>query len=331
MKTIVTIFLFLPLCFYAQQKQNNFYYIDSKVESIPFAKADELAKQLAGLGKNEYEKVRAIFRWITEHIDYNVRIFNRNKTNPGLFYEEPDDSSAALPSLDERVAAKVLYKKIAFCDGYSRLFKTLCEHAGIKAEVIHGYARTNTARRFAVNHTWNAVYIDSAWHLLDVTWASGSITWANEYVKQYNDFYFLTPPGDFIQDHYPEDPQWTLMSDPPLYREFNQSPFRHSGFIKAGINSFFPAKGIIDVSVGDTIVVELKTRTQLRNFYVSESPVFDTAQATKPLLSVKGEKFFFKYNITHATGDWLYVYCNDELALRYKLNTKKEMVKTDIK
>lgn len=324
MKIILTIFLFFPLCFYAQQKQTNFYYIDSKVESISFAKADTLAKQLAALGKTDLEKVRAIFRWITDHIDYNVRIFNRNKTTPGLFYEEPDDSAAALPSLNERVAAKVLYKKIAFCDGYARLFKTLCDHAGIKAEVIHGYSRTNTARRFAVNHTWNAVYIDSSWHLLDVTWASGFVTYANEYIRRYNDFYFLTPPGEFINDHYPEDPLWTLMSAPPLYREFNQSPFRHSGFIKAGINSFFPAKGILDVALGDTLTIELKARKQIRNIFVAESPVPDTSRfIIIPLLSNTNEKVSFKYNITPATGEWLYVFCNDELALRYKLNIKK--------
>jgi transglutaminase-like putative cysteine protease len=34
-----------------------------------------LAKQLASLGKTDREKVRAIFRWITEHIDYNVMPF----------------------------------------------------------------------------------------------------------------------------------------------------------------------------------------------------------------------------------------------------------------
>ncbi len=323
MKFFLAILFFLPLRFYSQVGQSNFYAIDNKVELIPVAKADELAKQLALLGKTDCEKVRAIFRWITEHIDYNVRSFNRKKTTTSLFYQEPDDSTAALPSLDERVAAKVLYKKIAFCDGYARLFKTLCDHAGIKAEVIHGYARTNTARRFAINHTWNAVYIDSNWQLLDVTWASGSVSWADEYVKQYNDFYFLTPADEFIKDHYPEDPQWTLMSDPPLYREFNQSPFRHSGFIKAGINSFFPAKGILDVALGDTVTIELKARKQIRNIFVSESPVFDTAQVMIiPPLSKVEEKISFKYNITLATGEWLYVFCNDELALRYKLNIK---------
>ena len=330
MKFFLIILFFLPLRFYSQVGQTNFYAIDNKVESIPVAKADELAKQLASLGKTDREKVRAIFRWITEHIDYNVMRFIRGKKKPHSFYNEPDDSSVALPSLNERVSAKVLNTRVAFCEGYSRLFKTLCDHAGIKAEVIYGYARTNNNRKFAVNHTWNSVFIDSSWYLLDVTWASGVVSYGNEYIRQYNDFYFLTSPSDFIRDHYPEDLQWTLLSDPPVYREYAQSPFRYSGFIKAGLSSYFPAKGVIDVSVGDTILIELKARREVRDFLISESPVLDTAQLTRfSPVNTSGEKLVLKYNITTATGEWLYVFCNEELALRYKLNVKKEIVKAN--
>lgn len=326
MKILLCIFLFLPLCFFAQTKQDDFYKIDNAVSSIPVAKAEVLAKQLASLGKTDREKVRAIFRWITGHIDYNMIVFNRSKKVVPVFYEELD-SNAALPSLNEHVAAKVLHRKIAFCDGYARLFKTLCDHAGIQSEIIFGYARNNYTKKFGVNHTWNAVYLDSSWHLLDATWASGFISYSNEYIKQYNDSYFLTPPEQFIRDHYPEDLQWTLLAEPPVYREFSQSPFRYSGFLKAGVTNHFPAKGVIEATVGDTIQLELKTKRELTNFYVTTSPVFDTTQlAIKP--TANGEKFFFKYVITPETGNWLYVFCNEELTLRYKLNLKKAIATT---
>jgi len=329
MKFFLAILFFLPLRFYSQG-QSNFYAIDNKVGSIPVTKTDELAKQLASLGKTDREKVRAIFRWITEHIDYNVMPFGQRKKIPRQFYNEPDDSNVALPPLNERIAAKILNTGVAFCDGYSRLFKTLCDHAGIKAEVIYGYARTNSNRRFAVNHAWNSVYIDSTWYLLDVTWASGVISYGNEYIRQYNDFYFLTPPSDFIRDHYPEDLQWTLLTDPPVYHEYGQNPFRYSGYIKAGVSSYFPAKGVIEVAVGDTIVIELNARKEISNFFVSESSVPDTTQLTKfSSVNTRDEKLVFKYNITTVTGEWLYVFCNEELALRYKLNVKKEIVKAN--
>ena len=328
MRTLALILLLFPASAYAQQRHDNFYQIDDRVGSIPIANADTLAKQLAALGKTDREKVRAIFRWITEHIDYNVMPFGNSKKISRQLYKDPEDTGLVLPPLNERVAAKVLKNGVAFCEGYSRLFKTLCDQAGIKAELIYGYARTNNNRRFAVNHTWNAVYIDSAWYLLDVTWASGVVTYGNEYVRAYNDFYFLTPPAEFIRDHYPEDPQWTLLKEPPVYREYAQSPFRYSGYTKAGVSSYFPVKGVIDMAVGDTILIELKAIKEIRNFFVSESPVFDTTLLTKiSPVNLSGEKLVFKYNITTNTGEWLYVFCNEELALRYKLNIKREIVK----
>jgi len=330
MKFFLIILFFLPLRFYSQVGQTNYCAIDNKVGSIPVAKTDSLARQLASLGKSDREKVRAIFRWITEHIDYNVTPFGQRKNVTRQFYKESEDSSLALPPLNERIAAKVLNTGVAFCEGYSRLFKTLCDHAGIRAEVIYGYARTNSNRRFAVNHTWNSVFIDSSWYLLDVTWASGFVTYGNQYIRQYNDFYFLTHPDEFIREHYPEDLQWTLLKDPPVYREYGQSPFRYSGYIKAGVSSYFPARGVIDVAVGDTIAIELKASKEVRNFFVSESPVPDTTQLVEisPVIS-SNQKLVFKYNITTTTGEWLYVFCNEELALRYKLNVKKEIAKAN--
>lgn len=328
MRTFALILLLFPGWIYAQQKHDNFYEIGTRAGSIPIANADTLAKQLIALGKTDREKVRAIFRWITEHIDYNVMPLGQRKNVARQFYKEPEDSSVALPPLNERIAAKVLNTGVAFCEGYSRLFKTLCDHAGIKAEVIYGYARTNNNRRFAVNHAWNSVYIDSSWYLLDVTWASGVVSYGNEYIRQYNDFYFLTPPSDFIRDHYPEDLKWTLLNDPPVYREYGQSPFRYSGYIKTGVSNYFPAKGVIDVAVGDTVLIELTARKEISNFFVSGSPVLDTALLTK-FSPARDDKLVFKYNITTATGEWLYVFCNEELALRYKLNVKKEIVKAN--
>jgi transglutaminase/protease-like cytokinesis protein 3 len=316
------IFLLFP---FASIAQSGFYGIDSKVAEIPFSDAKTLSQNLASLGKTDKEKVRAIFRWITEHIDYNIRPLGRTRGTPPKYYDAGDDTATTLAPLDERIAAKVLYKGVAFCDGYSRLFKTLCKFAGIKAEVIFGYARANTSRRFGVNHAWNAVYIDSSWYLLDVTWASGVINFSNQYVRQYDDSYFLTPPEAFIRDHYPEDPQWTLVSDPPVYREFARSPFRYSGSIKLGLNDYSPSKGVIEGIVGDTITIEFNTRAEVRNFYVSESPVFDSVSMTEYPFTISNQRFSFKYNITSATGEWLYVFCNDELMLKYKLNIRRDV------
>ncbi len=323
MRKCVIIVMLLPI--WVRSQNWNFYEIDSKVESVKVSSLDSLSQELGSFCKSDLEKVRAIFRWISVNIDYNVRPYSsRKRKETGLFYYEPDDG--ALLSLNERIATKVLNKGLAFCDGYSRLFKALCDRAGIKCEIIRGYARTNYGTgRFSVNHTWNAVYIDNAWQLLDVTWASGIISYGNEYIRQFNNFYFLTPPEQFIQDHYPEDPQWSLLPEMPVYKEFNQSPFRCSGFIKAGISFYFPLKGVIEVSAGDTVRFELKARVPIRNFFIADGPVPDTLNLQQPLYTLNGDMLSVKYVIQPGSNEWLYIFCNDELALQYKLNFKRDV------
>lgn len=322
---IYTILIVFSLRIVAQPAKYNFAAIDRKVESIKEEKIDSLSKQLDALGKTDLEKVRAIFRWISTHINYNVRIFNRNKTDPGNFFEDIEDTTEILPSLNERVAAKVLKRKTAFCDGYSRLFAALCDRSGIRSEIIHGYARVNqnSFGRFGVNHSWNAVYLDSVWFLLDVTWASGFVSYGNDYIRHYNDSYFLSDPDEFFRDHYPEDIQWTLIKYPPIYREFNQQPFRLSGFKKLSINSFLPQKGILVAAVGDTLRFEVKSNKEIKHFFVSSTSQPDSIHFLQPPTFFRNsDKLSFNYVVTGNEEDWVYVFCNEESVLRYKLNIK---------
>lgn len=126
--------------------------------------AGVLAKQLTESKTTELEKVTAIFQWITGNIAYHIPPEKRKiigKASLKNFQsEEIDDDSSPLKPLNERVAANVLKKRVAVCDGYARLFTTLCDEAGIRSEIIIGYARSGTnkpTKRFGVNHYWNAV------------------------------------------------------------------------------------------------------------------------------------------------------------------------------
>ena len=100
---------------------------------------DSLAQKLTSSYATDLEKLRAIFRWITENISYRTK--NLVSTRRGMKYmiEEEDTLSQ---SLNERIAVDVLKKREAVCDGYARLFKTLCDHAGLRSEIITGYPRS---------------------------------------------------------------------------------------------------------------------------------------------------------------------------------------------
>lgn len=289
-----------------------------------------LSRKLTASLQTDREKVTAIFRWITDHISYTV--FPMPATRAGTITTEPDDDGPLLP-LNERVSRSILQRRTALCDGYARLFKTLCDYAGIPAEIIQGYANNNLFRpvpRFGVNHYWNAVYFEGSWHLLDATWASGYVTRRGDaFIRDYDPQYFCAPPERFIQDHYPDDPRWTLLRDPQPPDEFRYSPFKQKSFGKYPITSFYPSKGIIDAAVGDTILLKLETgdmsHKNISPSTLTDSTLFDFSDAwvfLKPA-NAAGNLCQYRYPVLHAGVQWLCLLYNDDIVLRYRLNVKK--------
>ncbi|MEP7374075.1 MAG: transglutaminase domain-containing protein [Chitinophagaceae bacterium] len=313
----------------------DFSEIDRRVKFIEITAPAVLAGQLTANCPTDLEKVRAIFRWITDNIAYRTKETTVRKKKSKFTIEEPDDTTDLKP-LDERVAENVLANKVAVCDGYARLFKILCNYAGVRAEVINGYGKTEPYKvhqRFRSNHSWNAVMIDSVWQLLDVTWASGYISWQGDsFVRQLDEQYFLSSPEQFIREHYPDDLRWSLMEDPPLMPEFRLSPFRQKSFAKYKISSFKPAVGVIEANLGDTIQVELETADIYNDRNISSDPFLDTSiysTAISALLVPPGmisKKTVYTYCVNSPTVQWLYILYNDDVILRYKLIIKKRRI-----
>ncbi|MBM3415221.1 MAG: hypothetical protein FJY20_01990 [Bacteroidetes bacterium] len=298
--------------------------------------AATLAKKLTAGLNSDHQKVKAIFQWITDNIAYTT--FTKHQRKNKYPVPEPDDEGPLKP-LNERVAETVLRRRTAFCDGYAKLFKVLCGHAGIRSEIISGYARGAFGRgglKFGVNHNWNAVFLEDKWQLLDVTWASGYINLRDgEFVRDYNDRYFLTAPEVFIKDHYPDDPRWTLLPDDKVPDEFRHSPFRQKAFAKYSFTSFYPGKGIIEAAVGDTIVLQLETgRTGAGTisptlnidssfFSHSSSWVFLKPDRSLPQAETSPRQQY-TYTVAGANVRWLYLLYNDDVVMRYKINVKSQ-------
>jgi hypothetical protein len=303
----------------------------------PQEKPEALAKQLIAPCKTELEKVTAIFKWITENISYGIK--PDNKVQKAISEVVVIDDGPLKP-LNERVAENVLQKKVAVCDGYARLFTTLCDFAGIRSEIIVGYAKSGTSKptqRFGVNHYWNAVMIDGKWNLLDATWASGYVSWrGDEFSREYDERYFLTAPEIFIQDHYPDDVRWTLLPDSKFPNEFYRSPFKQKSFIKYQFTSFYPASGIIEAAVGDTIRLSLETGIKESGRNVSPDLLIDSTIFShspfwiflRPDFSnnpPSQNRFNYIYTVPSPDVKWLYLLYNDDLVLRYKINVKKKV------
>jgi len=170
--------------------------------------------------------------------------------------------------------------------------------------------------------------------LLDVTWASGYQNYSGQYVQQYNNYYFLTPPDDFIRDHYPEDPKWTLLTAPPILREYAYTPFKNQAFSTHKVVSFKPSNGIIEANVGDTLTFELETEELEKKFWIADTAYADSSVlASNPFLNeaspnylIQGNKIIYTYPVTSAEKEWLNLILNGDAIMRYKLNVKKNLV-----
>lgn len=333
MKLLIRLlFVLLPIMAAGQYSTENLHTVKNKAAKYILT-PDSLARELTADYKTDREKVTSIFKWITENISYNIRPFYNATHNPSNAYSmDTAEDTGALKPLSERVAIDVLNRRVAFCDGYARLFKTLCDYAGIKSEVITGYAATNMGRaKFNSNHRWNAVYLDSTWQLLDPTWAAGHLTYStNDFVQSYNNYYFLTPAKDFARDHYPEDLQWSLLPEPPYLSEFRRSPFKTHGFLKYNIFSYKPQSGVIEASEGDTLHFELETFGDKKNLLVLDTTLIDSAAiatATADTLRnkgiVAGSKAMYNYIVNSSADKWLTIVMNDEVIMRYRLNLRK--------
>ena len=318
---------------HAQKPSASFGAVDWYVQSVKETNIDSLTVRLTAPYKTELEKVRAIYSWICQNIRYNADIYKPLALR-ARYVPEPIDTTSEWRSADEMTAQKVLRRGKAVCEGYSRLFKVLCQYAGIEAVVLNGYVRSDydrVADRFRTNHTWNAVRIDSVWHLVDVTWAAGYMTFGDEFVQQQNDYYFLTPPEDLIRDHYPEDLRWSLLPQPPTLSEFRKMPFRSKSYLKYGIASYSPSNGIVEAQVGDTLSFSISLKDAKKTKTISSDPFLDTAAFAMSPASVFikpeqeiGDKAYYHF-VVDASTQWVHLLLNDDVILRYSISRRPSL------
>jgi len=319
------LFLFFSTFALAQVNGKNFSQVDWKILTIDAPSPDSLAKNLTAQFTSEGDKVRAIFRWIAENISY--RVIPRY-TARYHYIKNWDDTSMEWGAGEAMMAHMVMQKRTAFCEGYAALFKALCSYAGIEAKVVKGFARVN-ASRFYTNHSWNAVRIDSNWYLLDVTWASGYVvTPKDEFVKQFDERYFLPTPEQLIRTHYPEDIRWALLENVPDIREFNRSPYKYSNYIKYSIASYFPSKGKIETAIGDTLRFELTVSNRERDKRIGSDPFFDSTVFATPYAAfiepslMEDRKVTYQFVVHSPNTEWLHLMYNNDIILRYRLEVR---------
>ena len=200
--------------------------IDAYVLSAPASSQTSISNLAAYLrirATNDLLKARAIYRWITKNISYNVSGYFSGNYGPND-------------------AASVFARRTSVCQGYSELFQELGTLLGLKTELVSGYAKGygfnigQTVDGIA-NHAWTAVCINGEWYLIDSTWGAGHLS-GSSYVWSFKECYFLTSPEDFFIEHFPTDPQWQLLDKQKTLADFQNSIFIYSDYLELKVKSF---------------------------------------------------------------------------------------------
>ena len=143
---------------------------------------------------------------------------------------------------------------------------SLTRACGLQAERISGYTKSYSYRSGdsfkgkQSNHAWNAVKINSRWQLLDVTWAAGYVNDGHQFVRRFSGHYFLTPPEEFILDHFPENPQWQLLAEPVKMEQYELMVKFREPYFELGLQVVSNPCAIIEVSDHSEAVVQFKNK-----------------------------------------------------------------------
>jgi hypothetical protein len=147
----------------------------------------------------------------------------------------------------------------------------------------------------------------------------------DEFIRRYDDYYFMTPPDQFIRDHYPDELRWTLMDNPPTVREFQNTPYKSQYFVKNRIKAFKPSRGIIEAWVGDEVAIvldmaEIDTNNEEPDPLDTDTSLAATGRLVNLHPLVEGRKLSYRFLVTSDSVEWLNIIYRNELVMRYRLD-----------
>lgn len=229
----------------------------------------DLVRTLTMSTKNDIEKARAIYRWITVK-NLNVMVFDEDLDN--------DTPLGLLRGIKHGT------------ESYHVLFKRLCSYAGLHCCVIKGYSKSagyQPGMRFEdgkFRNTWNAVFLDGSWRFVQCNWGARHLVNAKDGTRtpprngitknghdelhaqssnlryEFDDHYFCTDPDFFIYEFFPQDPEWQLLPRPITLEQFEQLPFVRSLFFRYGLRFTDPRiTSVIRTDVSGAATVSITT------------------------------------------------------------------------
>ena len=162
---------------------------------VPPANLKSLARQLTEGVSDDYEKLGAIYDWVTHNITYDLE----KSKNIGEYGSG---------------AAYLFKERKGVCHDYAELTRALLKAVGIKATYERG--EVHPAPGKTENHAWNRALIGDTWYGLDTTWGSGFVDIEKEIFVPRPSRLYLTTPEELARLH--SDPEYKEACEAKLRR-----------------------------------------------------------------------------------------------------------------
>ncbi|CAJ0626425.1 16472_t:CDS:2 [Entrophospora sp. SA101] len=202
-----------------------------------------LSHYLTSVWDDPLYKLRAIFVWVADNITYDTESLYSGKRK-------------------SQNGKDILKSRKAVCAGYSELFNDLAVDSGLDTFRISGavkgagYTVGSPIVSAEYAHAWNCVKYNGEYLLIDCTWGAGVVE-ERKFKKNFNDFYFLASPNQFIYSHLPEQPKHQYIGPTITKPEFINLPYVKPSFFKYGLifKHFYGCEIVIK---NDMLCIELE-------------------------------------------------------------------------
>ena len=192
-------------------------YLPKRDDANILKMAVEMSKAIEQYSMTEAETAYFIYKWIGQNIEYDCYGSNHGNIINDSFiaYREGKGGEA----------------------GISDLFNTMCGLLNIESHIILGiekYSTRNLTHLIDLRETsWNSVFIEEKYYLLDIVKGLGYCS-GDKFTRTQgkNDDYFGISPEASIRQRFPNDNNWQLLSKPVTKAEFNSMALLHNDFFK---------------------------------------------------------------------------------------------------
>ncbi len=231
--------------------------VDAIVQRYPnFTTVEALGYRIMNDFSSDSTRVRAAFAWLAHHIIYDTSVGTLFKAREYIRYSTEAERQKLVARFAGGRADLAFRMRRGVCIDYSLLLHGLCTQFGLNSMIVSGVGKTEIldyrGEPLYKNHSWNAVRIDGAWKLMDVTWAAGYMDAdSKRFVHAFVDHYFFTDPADFVKHHLPSKPEWQLLSRPLDAKTFFAAPIFLPDYFDKGIDLSLETGGIVKASDKD--------------------------------------------------------------------------------